>query len=428
MKKLNKGYFWFCIIIFQIIIGAGTGFLALSAVETETIIYNVKIGELELKGLSLAEAKAAIDEYYSDLSEYSLTIRIDESDFTIPYTDIEARVDTEKTIEAIRTVLPANGFNQLFMNSEKEYIINPVITFSAEKLRQVCEPVFSAFETEPVKDRYDIQGETLVYTPQKPGIKTDYEMLEKEVEKHLNSSRNEPLNISTGSSPVFAASYTGDKYEDEFSVIVSKAEIPFPSENEAEEYLSALHGVVFKNNEEIDLRNMLDFSKFTNPNEKDILNRIASGIYQSALAIEGIEVLERKPSPYPVSFTETGLEAVIENDGDNLVMVNKTSSPLMLITEYDGNSAAFYMVSDKQLRSGILIVQREEEVPPPIITSVNEKLPPNKKIVVSEGIPGFTASVSLIIENDRIELYRNKYAPVNMVIETGKSPGISVYK
>ena len=158
------------------------------------------------------------------------------------------------------------------------------------------------------------------------------------------------------------------------------------------------------------------------------MNRIASGIYQSALAIEGIEVLERKPSPYPVSFTETGLEAVIENDGDNLVMLNKTSSPLMLITEYDGNSAAFYMVSDKQLRSGILIVQREEEVPPPIITSVNEKLPPNKKIVVSEGIPGFTASVSLIIENDRIELYRNKYAPVNMVIETGKSPGISVYK
>ena len=82
---------------------------------------------------------------------------------------------------------------------------------------------------------------------------------------------------------------------------------------------------------------------------------IASGLYQSALKIEGIEVLERNPSRHPVSFTEIGLEAVIENDDHNLIMVNKTSSPLMLLIEHNENRT-FYMVSDKTLQSGILIV------------------------------------------------------------------------
>lgn len=427
MKKLNIRYFWFCIIIFQIIIGVGTGFLVLSAVETETIINNISIDNLNLKGLTLAEAEEAINDYYSSFPDSNLTFHIGENSFTIPYSDIEARVDAEKTIEAIKSIIPENGFNQLFVSPDKEYIFNPVITFNAEKLKKVCRPVFSPFEIEPAAERYDVEDGVIIYTPQKLGIKTDYEMLIKEIEKHLNSSlRHESLKIDINSSSIFVENYIDKKYEDKFSVIVSKAEIPFPDITEVQEFLNSLHGVVFKNNEEINLRNLLDFSQFSNG--KDILNRIASGLYQSALKIEGIEVLERNPSRHSVSFTEIGLEAVIENDDHNLIMVNKTSSPLMLLIEHNENTATFYMVSDKTLRSGILIVQKEEEIPPPIITSVNEKLSPNKNIVVSEGNPGFTVSVSLIIENDRIELYRDQYAPVNKVIETGKSPGVSVYK
>ena len=426
MKKFNRGYIWICIIIFQIIIGVGTGFLALSAVETGVILNDIKIEDLDLKGKSLNEAKAIIEEYYSSLPNNNLTFNINNHSFIIPYSDIEARVDVEKTIDAVKDIIPENGFNQLFANYDKEYSLNPVIVFNKEKLQNICEPIFTSFERPSVNARYDIEEGILVYTPQIPGVRVDFEKLTEQIERHLNISRYEPFNIDD-TSLVFADIYNPEIYETEFSVIVSKAQIPFLPETEMRKYLNPLHGVVFDNNAVINLKDLLDFSQFKNPAEKDILNRIATGIYQSALCIEGMEILERTPSRQPVLYTETGLEAVIDNDNQNLVMINKTSAPLMLLIETRENTVVFNMVSDKELKNGMLVVKKEEEIPPPIVTSVNDTLSPNEKKLVSEGIPGFTVSVSLIIENDRIELYKDKYDPISKVIEVGKN-NISVDK
>ena len=428
MIKVMKKFIWIFVITAQILSGTALGMIYLSAIEIGSISANITADGLSLKDMTYIEAAEAIDGHFSEQFKNSkLTIEVGGQIFSIPYSDFDVSIDRNKTIEELKKVVPNDGISMLFLSPAKEVAFNPVITFNSGKLQRECESIFSQFVQEPIPEKYSVEDSALLYFPQVPGKKVDYSLLENEILNYLNSFAGDPLKIDPENSPIFAEVTSGESKEENFTIIVSKAEIPFDIEltDKLAKNIEKLNGAVFKNGEGIALGSILDFSQFSDNVEKDALNRIASGVYQSLLSIEGIKTVKRIPSRQPVSFTEAGLEAVIEGENPDLVMKNETNASLMLLTKIEDKAATFFVISPKELKSGILIVQKTDELPPPVITSVNNNLPGNKTKVVSEGVPGFTASVSRIIDNDRVELYRDKYDPISRVIETGIKPDIS---
>jgi len=423
MIKLPKKYTWLLVMAVQSFLGIVLGLALVSTIAVNAVTGNVLVGRLNIGGMTFDEASKAVTEYYDRVAlEEALVIELGENTFRLNYSEFDARVDTEKTIEILKKEVPWNGFDKLFYNSKKDIVIKPPFSYNSGKLSAYLEKILSPLEKLPAKESYKVDGDALVYTPPVPGIMVDYEAVINELENYMFTG--EPFRIDAEKAAFLVEEPGESLYKEPFSKIISKAQVEFDLSlmEKVLDALNTINGSVFEAGQDINLSNLLDFSKFSGDIERDLLNRISTGVFQAAVKIEGIKIINHRPSTHPVSYADAGLEAVIAGIDGNLVLKNEANGPLMLLADISENKMNFYFVSTVDIKSGILIIQKKDEVPPPVITSVNNKLGKGESRVVSEGTPGFTAIVSRIIDDERQELFSNKYEPVSKVVETSERP------
>ncbi len=425
MMKRFKSFSWLFVMMLQIFLGIGVGFFALSFMKVQTVAESTHVGALSLGGMSLEEARKAVEPYLKDkIKAGVLTLEVDKTTYKIPYSDLDVAVDLDKTLENLKASMPSSGLGELFMNSGKDLAIAPVIRLNSGKLLAQCETIFKPLEKESVPEYYEIQGDVLRFVPQVPGVKVDYPRLEEELKQVIAAFGTEPYRVDTlaAEGSVFIHIADPSRYEETFSALISKCSIPIDSSLEAlaSEALESVYGRVFKKGETISLAELVAFDGFSTEVERDLLNRIATALYQSGISIDGMEILSRKQSSHAVPYSEPGLEAIIEGVGANLALKNETDRTVMLLHEISQGTLSFYWISTGELRSGILITQKKDEVPPSIITTVNRDLSKGQTRVISEGIPGYTVYVSRIIDDERVELYSDKYQPVSKMVEIGE--------
>lgn len=422
MKFTNKSI-WALLIIIQIILGTGASLLLLSATKTDSGVVSFKAGEIELNGVTVEYAREVISDYYTEqINNGELKIEINGIPFSIPYQDIDVNVDIDKTIENIKNRMPENGFEKLFSGSIS-YDAAPVFTYNSGKLIRRCEELLSHYKTEPVGEFYKIENGSLTLVPGIPGLSIDYKKLEQELRALIFASDG-PFRININDSPVVIKKLAEPVYKEPFNTLVSNSNIEFDSDLN-EKVINAKNSfdcTIVENNHELRLDTILDFSLFSGDMEEDLLNRLATALYQAALPIDGIKVLNRKPAQKAVSYAEPGLEAVIEGEGANLVLKNETGKPLMLLSDITLDKFYIYVASTGDIATGTITVEKKDIVPPPVITVVNTSLSPKVTRVVSEGIPGYTAYVTRTINGKTEEISRDKYQPVSRTVETGAKP------
>jgi len=422
MKFTNKSI-WALLIIIQIILGTGASLLLLSATKTDSGVVSFKAGEIELNGVTVEYAREVISDYYTEqINNGELKIEINGIPFSIPYQDIDVNVDIDKTIENIKNRMPENGFEKLFSGSIS-YDAAPVFTYNSGKLIRRCEELLSHYKTEPVGEFYKIENGSLTLVPGIPGLSIDYKKLEQELRALIFASDG-PFRININDSPVVIKKLAEPVYKEPFNALVSNSNIEFDSDLN-EKVINAKNSfdcIIVENNHELRLDTILDFSLFSGDMEEDLLNRLATALYQAALPIDGIKVLNRKPAQKAVSYAEPGLEAVIEGEGANLVLKNETGKPLMLLSDITLDKFYIYVASTGDIATGTITVEKKDIVPPPVITVVNTSLSPKVTRVVSEGIPGYTAYVTRTINGKTEEISRDKYQPVSRTVETGAKP------
>lgn len=422
MKFTNKSFLAFLIVI-QIILGAGSGLLFLAVTQPESENVTAKAGEITLDGVSVEYAKEVLSDYYlKQIEEGKLKIDINGVSFSIPYQDIDVNVDIDKTIENIKDQMPKNGLEEL-LSETINFEAAPVFTYNSGKLIRRCEELLSHYKTEPVDEMYEIENGSLTLVPGIPGLSIDYKKLEQELKSMIFAS-TEPFKININDSPVVIKKLSEPVYKETFNTLVSKSNIEYKSDfnEKVASIKNSIDCVIIENNQELRLDNILDFSQFSGDLEEDLLNRIASTLYQAALPMDGIKVLNRKPAQKAVSYAEPGLEAVIEGEGANLVLRNETGKPLMILSEITLNKFNIYFASTGEIATGTIAIEKKDIVPPSVITIVNTSLSPNVTRVVSEGIPGYTAYVTRTIDGKTEEISRDKYLPVSRTVETGAKP------
>lgn len=423
MKQV-KNYVWLILIIALIITGTGAGLLLLSVTQVEPEILNTSVGGVLLDGLTPAEAKVVVADYFNErMKNGRLVVEIDGNPFTILYSDIDVKVDIDNTMEALEKILPGNGLEMFFYDTGEDISLAPVFTYNSGKLKKILKELLSYYEKEPSEESYRIKDGALVITPGNPGVEVNYEYLENELKKLLFSSDG-PLRINTGSTEAFIEIPAKAKYDEPFAVIVSDGGVGIDPglAAAAEGFSQVLQGVVVGNGQEFSLQSVLDFSLFKGDVEKDLLNRIATALYQAALPLDGIKFISRLPAKMPVSYSEPGFEAVIEGEDADLALINETGKALMLFAETKSDVFKIYIVSTEEIRKGTLSAEKRDEVQPSVITIINKSLSPNETRVVSEGVPGFTVYVYRTIDGVVEELYHDKYLPISKTVETGEKP------
>ncbi|NLX64968.1 MAG: hypothetical protein GX022_09395 [Clostridiaceae bacterium] len=421
--KFQVKNLWAIFIVIQILFGTGTGLLLLSATKINTEIVSVSTDEITLDDVSIEHLRDVLSDYYTEKIENGeIKIEIDGIPFSVPYQDIDVNVDLDKTIENIKSRMPENGFEMLFSEAVV-YDVTPVFTYNSGKLIRRCEELLSHYKTEPVKEKYEIENGTLTLIPGIPGLSIDYVKLEQEL-KNLIFVPAEPYRINLKDSPVIIKTMPEPIYKETFNTLVSKSNVEFdPNLSEkAAECKDSINNVIIDNSQEFRLDDILDFSRFSGDMEKDLLNRIATVVYQAALPMDGIKVLNRRPAQRAVSYAEPGLEAVIEGEGANLIFRNETGKPLLLLSEIIADRFNVFFASTGEITTGTLTVEKRDFVPPSVITVVNNSLPPNVTRVISEGVPGYTAYVTRTINGKTEEISRDKYQPVSRTVETGAKP------
>jgi len=421
--KFQAKTLWAILIVIQILFGSGTGLLLLSATKVNTEIVSVSTDEITLDSVSIEYLREVLSDYYTKKIENSeIKIEIEGIPFSVPYEDIDIIVDLDKTIENIKSRLPENGFETLFSQSVI-YDFKPVFTYNSGKLIRRCEELLSHYKTEPVKEKYRIENGALTLIPGIPGLSIDYIKLEQEL-KNIIFVSAEPYRINLNDSPVIIKTLAEPVYKEPFNTLVSKSNVEFDTDliEKAENCKDSINNVIIENNQEFRLNDILDFSQFSGDMEKDLLNRVATAVYQAALPMDGIKVLNRKPAQRAVPYAESGLEAVIEGEGANLIFSNETGKPLLLLSEIIAGRFNVFFASTGEIITGTLNVEKRDFIPPSVITVVNESLSPNVTRVISEGVPGFTAYVTRKINGKTEEISRDKYQPVSRTVETGAKP------
>jgi vancomycin resistance protein YoaR len=426
----HKKSFWVLIII-QFFLGLCAGMLILFSIKIESIPSFASVGGYSVGEMSFEEARNKLAGHYNELvSKNNLIIEIDNKGYYIAYTDIDVVLDLEETMNRLEKSIPQNALEEFFFNPEALRSIKPAFTYNSSKLLWQCKKIFSPYETEPVSEYYTVSDGSLKLIPQKPGRKVNYSELENVLRDKLFNNPEEPFSVDSRTFPFFAEVAAASLYKELFTKIVSKADIPVEPEfiQKTKDCLQKINGLIYESNQNINLEEILNFQQFSTDVEKDLLNRIATALYQSVLPIKGMEVLHRQSSQRAVPYSEMGLEAIIEDHTGNLVIKNGTECPVMLLAECSESNITIYIAATGELEVGTIQVDKKDETPPPVITSVNPSLGKNETRVISEGAPGYTVYVSRVIGDESEQISCDYYQPVSKIVETGYNPVSTVTK
>ena len=192
-KKIkNKKRHIIPIIIISIIILTGIIFstiFALININNDNIVSGVKIEGIDVSGLSREEAKSKIDLIYNEKKQKDILLKYEEYDATINPELLETNYDVEKAIEEAvslgkKSNIIVNNYNILLaLIGQKNINVN--MTINEEVAKKTIEDIGTNIPNSVIEPDYYIEGDKLIITKGKEGLKIDSEKLTETIKNNL---------------------------------------------------------------------------------------------------------------------------------------------------------------------------------------------------------------------------------------------------
>ena len=178
------------LIIFIIAIIFSTIFSILN-IKNNNIVNGVKIEGIDVSGLSKEEAKTKLESIYSEKFKKDILLQYQDYDATINPELLEASYDIEKSVEEAINVgkgsnIITNNYNILFtLMGQKNIDVD--VTINEESTKKTIEDIGTNLPGAMIEADYSIEGEKLIITKGKEGLKIDTNKL---LEKIINNLKN----------------------------------------------------------------------------------------------------------------------------------------------------------------------------------------------------------------------------------------------
>lgn len=188
----NKNKIILPVIIICIIILIGIIFSTIFAIvniNNNNIVSGVKIEGIDVSGLSRDDAKSKIELMYNEKKKKDILLKYEDYDATINSGLLETNYDVEGAIEEAISVgknsnIIVNNYNILFALIGKKDI-NVNMTINEEVAKQTIEDIGSKIPEAVIEPDYYIEGDKLIITKGKEGLKIDTECLIQKIRENL---------------------------------------------------------------------------------------------------------------------------------------------------------------------------------------------------------------------------------------------------
>jgi len=153
--------------------------------------------------------------------------------------------------------------------------------------------------------------------------------------------------------------------------------------------------------------------------------QVSTTLY-GAVLLSGFEIIERYPHSMPVKYVPPGLDVTVAEDQKDFRFKNNLNRPVYIIssTEPDQGHVKVVIVGKKQNNLIFKIDSVVKTTSPGIVIKGNNSLRRGQSVVVSEGSPGFEASVyRYSLAEDGVEkkelVSHDIYLPTPKIVEVG---------
>lgn len=178
------------LIVFIIAIIFSTIF-ALLNINNNNIVSGVKIEKIDVSGLSKEEAKTKIELIYNEKFQKDILLQYEDYDVTINPELLEAKYDIEKSVEEAVNIgkdsnIIINNYNILFaLIGQKNIDVD--VTINEESAKKNIEDIGTNIPGAMIEPDYSIEGEKLIITKGKEGLKIDTDKLLEKIKNNLEN-------------------------------------------------------------------------------------------------------------------------------------------------------------------------------------------------------------------------------------------------
>ncbi len=446
MKGRKKIIYIFFLMLAVTIISVAGGLLALYFGTSGRVPVKVFAGSVDIGGLTRQEAVKKVKENYdSFLKDNFLTINYStgnfKNEFKIKYSDIDAEVNADSTVDKIYGKKGGELFKALIESYfiSKNRIITPDILFNKGKLAERLEELSAIIYKEPKNANIYLIDGKITKEPEENGLKLDVNNAVKKVGDEIGTHFNKPLEFKTENQfelSVQEPEFTLENLKDAEAVISSyTTEIKsFELENSIRLAANAINKVwVLGKSEKSADPGEFSFNKCLS-SENGIVeqnnegyNQVASTL-NAALMLAGVDSssIARTPHKVPADYIEPGLDAVVFGNTIDFKFKNTLDGVIVIFASVRDNKLTVSLVGKKKDQSvkTSLKVEVEQKLAPSVINIEDQGLPPGQKKVIYGGREGVKVNVYVVTskegkEIERKFLYNDKYNAQDIIVQIG---------
>jgi vancomycin resistance protein YoaR len=155
--------------------------------------------------------------------------------------------------------------------------------------------------------------------------------------------------------------------------------------------------------------------------------QVSSTIYNAAL-LANLDITERLNHGKPLSYIALGRDATVVYGVIDFKFVNSSNSPIMLMSEVQGNTLYAAIFGREKLKETIdIIITEQKEIPPVTVKKPDPELPAGETKIENKGAPGYELKVYRLVSRGgkvikREFLSKDQYMADNIIIKVGVKP------
>ncbi len=433
MRKNYNTLLVFLLIMAQSILGIGAGAAALLNTSRKALPASVYVEELSLGGMSYTSAQKKIESSYSEKFEKG-TIRLEVEKgktYEIPFSQINAGIDVEATLQSVGTVKSIRDIPVLFHSffGHSKHVLQPVIRFDEGKLRQVLLGLSEDIYIPPVDARISYKDHVIHKQAETSGIALNVSNAVDIIRMQLSADPWGTVLLSGDKNYELQSVEPSEKlkeYDDIQQVLAEYTTEILDDEliGSIDFAVNSINGVIMPAKTDTGDPQVFSFveclrsksDSFENDNEG--YDQVASTLY-AALLSAGIPYgsITRMAHKLEVDYIEPGLDAWISGNAGDLRFSNPFGNKLAVFAQREANKVRVVIAGNIGDKNEDYEIHTEitQRFAPPVYNIENSSLKLGEMIVLNPGKEGI--AVEVYVNGERI--YTDTYEAEKKIVQIG---------
>lgn len=447
-KKLSALFIAGC--VFVVVLAVAVGFMVTGRLNDNKIMEGVKIGNIDVGGLSFEEAEQKVDEYIQQVQNRQVVISVEENQIETTAAEIGFSCDAEDSVEEAYMLGKGGNVFERFnsmrkaVDTDKEFDL--YCTVDETILYKYVEENCTAFDIKAKNSKLKLVNGAFQATKSQDGMKVLLDdtvvLLKNALLDELNA---ETIDV-TAVVKVTKAKYTKEqvsKCKDLLgSYSTSYATSSSARKTNVQVAAGRINGTViypgktFSTIKVIKDRTLENgYAMASEYSSGKVVDGVGGGVCQvsttlyNAVINAELEIVERAPHSMVVSYVDVSRDAAIAGDYKDFKFKNNTDVPVYIAATADGSTLSFRIygeetrASNRTLKFESKILETIQPGEPKI--TEDSSLPASYRAVTQSAHVGYKSQLWKVVyedgaEVDRVQVNTSVYAAEPEYITVGK--------